>query len=209
MKGLFIKDMKLMLGQIAFLIIIPVVGALIVGPTGQLDMGFGYITSVSGILAVTTINYDSYDNGYAFLFALPVSRRGYVKEKYVFALISSAVFVLVVGGFLWLLVTVVHPGNGGRFTEFAEGMWSSYMIVLSVLSLMIPVFLEFGAEKSRYIILIIFGVFMAVMAAVSIGETFSSFLDAGIKGVALLGLNAAFLAGSYAASCSIMENKDF
>ena len=79
MKGLLIKDMKLMLGQIMFLIVLPIVGAMIVVPSGQLNMGFGYIASVSGLFAVTTINYDSYDNGYSFLFTLPVSRRGYVK----------------------------------------------------------------------------------------------------------------------------------
>ena len=85
MKGLLMKDLKLMLTQFAFFILLPAVGAVFVVPTGEMSMGFGYITAISGLIGVTTVNYDSYDNGFAYLFTLPVSRRGYVKEKYIFA----------------------------------------------------------------------------------------------------------------------------
>ena len=76
MKGLLMKDLKLMLTQFAFLILLPAVGAVFVVPTGEMSMGFGYITAISGLIGVTTVNYDSYDNGFAYLFTLPVSRRG-------------------------------------------------------------------------------------------------------------------------------------
>ena len=94
MKGLLMKDLKLMLTQFAFFILLPAVGAVFVVPTGEMSMGFGYITAISGLIGVTTVNYDSYDNGFAYLFTLPVSRRGYVKEKYIFAALSSVAVML-------------------------------------------------------------------------------------------------------------------
>ncbi len=209
MKGLLIKDMKLMLGQIMFLIVLPIVGAMIVVPSGQLNMGFGYIASVSGLFAVTTINYDSYDNGYSFLFTLPVSRRGYVKEKYIFALMSSVAVMLAVGVTLWFLTAAVHLENDYEFVDFLENMWSAYMITLTALSFLLPIFLKYGAEKSRYIILILCGIFMALSVAITMDETLGELLEVEIKGIVFLILDAALLTGSYAVSCGIMEGKDF
>lgn len=206
MKGLLIKDVKLMLGQMMFLIMLPVVGALIVVPGGELGMGFSYITSVSGLFAVTTINYDSYDNGYSFLFTLPVNRKGYVKEKYVFALLSSVVVMTAVGLLLWSLVAAAHPEKTYAFVKFMKDMWSAYRIILAALSFLLPIFLEYGAEKSRYVILIACGIFMALAAAF---EPLGELLEGGIKGMVSFLLSAALLTGSYAVSCSIMERKDF
>ncbi len=209
MKGLLIKDVKLMLGQLMFLIILAIVGALIVVPGGEFGMGFSYIASVSGLLAVTTINYDSYDNGYSFLFTLPVSRKGYVKEKYVFALLSSAVVMTAVGLLLWSLVAASHPGKTYAFVKYMKDMWSTYRIILTALSFLLPIFLEYGAEKSRYVILIACGIFMALAAMFTIGEPLGELFEGGIKGMVSFLLSAALLTGSYAVSCSIMERKDF
>lgn len=209
MKGLLIKDMKLMLGQIMFLIFLPVVGALIVVPTGQLDMGFGYITSISGVIAVTTINYDFYDNGYPFLFTLPVGRKEYVKEKYVFSVISSVVVMMAIGVILWLLVTIVHPGSGYGFIEFMGELWNAYMVALMVIAFLLPVYLEFGAERSRYFIVIAFGILIAVMVGAGMDESLKGFLEIGVKRIVFFILGAALLAGSYMVSCNIMEQKEF
>ena len=39
-------------------------------------------TIVTAIFAITTISYDEFDNGLAFLMTLPVTRKQYVAEKY-------------------------------------------------------------------------------------------------------------------------------
>ena len=44
----------------------------------------GYISIVFAMFAISTISYDEYDNGNAFLFTLPFSRKEYVLSKYVF-----------------------------------------------------------------------------------------------------------------------------
>ena len=211
MKGLLIRDLKLMKGQIAFFILLPVVGAVLVAPTGEMSMGFGYITAISGLLGVTTINYDSYDNGFAYLFALPISRRGYVKEKYIFATISSVAAIMAVGLFMWILMAAVHPENGYTFVEFLGDMETSYVVALTAMAFMLPVFLKFGAEKSRFVILIIAGILMGVMAGVSQMDVLHDIelFGGGWMRVITPVLCLVWLAVSYLISVRIMEKKEF
>ena len=211
MKGLLMKDLKLMMTQFAFFILLPAVGAVFVVPTGEMSMGFGYITAISGLIGVTTVNYDSYDNGFAYLFTLPVSRRGYVKEKYIFAALSSVAVMMAVGVFMWALMAAVHPENAYAFTDFLGDMENSYLIALTALAFMLPVFLKFGAEKSRFVLLIIAGIFMGVMIGVSQVEALRDVeLGRGnwarvITPILCLG----WLSASYLISVRIMEKKDF
>ncbi len=211
MKGLLIKDLKLMKAQIAFFILFPVVGAVLVALTGEMSMGFGYITAISGLLGVTTINYDSYDNGFAYLFALPISRRGYVKEKYIFATLSSVAAIMAVGLFMWILMAAVHPENGYTFVEFLGDMENSYVVALTAMAFMIPVFLKFGAEKSRFVILIIAGILMGVMAGVSQVEVLYDMEMFGGDWMRVITpvLCLVWLAVSYLISVRIMEKKEF
>lgn len=48
---------------------------------------------------MSTISYDEFDNGNAFLFSMPITRKSYTVEKYAFGLIFGMVF--------WLLATVI------------------------------------------------------------------------------------------------------
>lgn len=214
MKGLLMKDLKLMRTQFAFLLFLPAVGAVLVASTGEMDMGVGYITAISAVIGVTTINYDSYDNGFAYLFTLPISRRGYVKEKYLFAALSAAVVMSVVGIFMWAVMAAVpamNPENAYVFADFLADMEDSYLITLMAVAFFLPVFLKFGAEKSRFVILIIAGIFMGVMIGASQVELLGD-VEIGrgnwarvIKPVLCL----AWLSASYMISVRIMEKKEF
>ena len=96
MKGLLIKDLKLMKNNgknllLVFLIIGTMMGIM----TKELYAAVGYVTFIFTLFTVSTISYDEYDNGYPFLFTLPITRRQYVNEKYVFVLIMTAISFLV------------------------------------------------------------------------------------------------------------------
>ena len=45
-----------------------------------------YITMMVALFTISTISMDEQNNGYAYLFALPFSRKEYVKEKYCYCL---------------------------------------------------------------------------------------------------------------------------
>lgn len=211
MKGLLIKDLKLMRAQIAFFALVPVVGAVFVVPAGEMSMGFGYITAISGLIGVTTINYDSYDNGFAYLFTLPISRRGYVKEKYIFATLSSVAVMMAIGLFMWALMAVSHPEAAYAFADFLGDMEDAYLIALTAVAFMLPIFLKFGAEKSRLIIPIIAGICIGVMLGVSQVEVLRDIEIGGSNWVRWLMpfLCLVWLAASYLISVRIMEKKEF
>ena len=95
MKGLLVKDVCILKMQKNVLLILlamcVVFTVFLESPT--------YIVSLMPmygcIVVLGTLSYDEFDRGYSFLFTLPVSKRGYVKEKYVLGL-------LFCGG-IWLL----------------------------------------------------------------------------------------------------------
>ena len=81
MKGLLIKDFRLLKGQVYFLLI--VTGCVIVFMiNGSEAFGVAYVCSMVALLSLTTVSYDEYENGSAFLFTLPITKKDYVKEKY-------------------------------------------------------------------------------------------------------------------------------
>ena len=49
--------------------------------TKELYAAVGYVTFIFTLFTVSTISYDEYDNGYPFLFTLPITRRQYVNRK--------------------------------------------------------------------------------------------------------------------------------
>ena len=90
MKGMLIKDFRILKYQgktlFLMLLVVAVLMNLItdVGPTFIV----GYITIIFSLFTVTTVSYDEFDNCYLFLMTLPVTRKNYVNEKYLFALLS-------------------------------------------------------------------------------------------------------------------------
>ena len=83
MKGLFVKDIELMKQQKQFFILVVVMEVILnLAGSGSVSFATGYFTIVTAIFAITTISYDEFDNGLAFLMTLPVTRKQYVAEKY-------------------------------------------------------------------------------------------------------------------------------
>lgn len=80
MKGLLIKDMRLLMnqGKTRFLMLVAV--SLILSVMGAASPSFvvSYITIIFSFFTASTISYDEYDNCYLFLMTLPVTRKGYV-----------------------------------------------------------------------------------------------------------------------------------
>ena len=68
MKGLFVKDIELMKQQKQFFILVVVMEVILnLAGSGSVSFATGYFTIVTAIFAITTISYDEFDNGLAFL----------------------------------------------------------------------------------------------------------------------------------------------
>lgn len=142
MKGLLIKDLKLMKNNgknllLVFLIIGTMMGIM----TKELYAAVGYVTFIFTLFTVSTISYDEYDNGYPFLFTLPITRRQYVNEKYVFVLIMTAISFLV--GIISVVVQFFLLTPKESLTELIL-MYGVYTITVLILNdIMIPLKLRF------------------------------------------------------------------
>ena len=81
MKGLMIKDFRLMFRRKRSFIFILLCG-FIVNFSTDAEFFVGWLMLIGSLFALSTIAYDEHDNCYPFLMTLPITRKGYVIEKY-------------------------------------------------------------------------------------------------------------------------------
>lgn len=163
MKGLLIKDFCLMKGQknFFFLIIAVTLGITVFGD--DMTFALGFLTFVVSLFSLSTISYDEFDNGNAFLFTLPFTRTRYAVEKYVLA--------LLLGGAGWILSTgtVILVNVYKDVLSISDITISAFMIIPAMLiiqAIMIPFHLKFGGEKGRLAIIGALGVVFALGAVI-------------------------------------------
>ena len=146
MKGLLIKDLKLIKTQKTFLVLITIVcGYLLLKGSGQFAMTYAGI--ILPMLVVTTVNFDDSGNGLSFLFTFPVSRKAYVLEKYLLGMLLLAVAGIAAS--VIMIVTSAVTSVVYTFQECYTMALSSLIIVSIILSLALPFQMKFGAEKGR------------------------------------------------------------
>ena len=217
MKGLLIKDLKLLKGQKNFFVVLIVIAIVLSVSMSSPSFVIGYMTFIGAVFTLSTISYDEFDNGNAFLFSLPVTRKDYVREKYVFG--------ILVGGASCLLSIVISLVIGLiNHSVFLPVIMMSAVMVFAVLffiiAIMLPFQLKFGGEKGRVAIMIAFGVVILVgllaakiagMFHIDLGRMLSHFpvtnLGVMVAVIYALALSVCFL--SMQISVAIMEKKEF
>lgn len=159
MKGLLIKDFKLLRGQKTLLILVVFIAVGMLASLSNPGFVIGYMTFIGAFCTLNTISYDEFDNGNTFLFSLPITRKGYVEEKYLFG--------IAVGGaecLLSLVVTLIFGCVKGSF-DAKEILLTGGMVFAALffmISIMLPFQLKFGGEKGRVAMIVAFGlVFLA------------------------------------------------
>ena len=156
MKALFIKDILMLFKQKKTLLMMLILGVLYT----MMDMGtFGimFLGMMLMIFATSTISYDEFDNGNAFLFSQPFTRRQYTIEKYLLAMGGGAI-----GSVLGVVLTMIGGfiRRSGDFTieELVAVMFAGMLFFCFISSFMLPMMLKEGAEKGRNSAYILFGV---------------------------------------------------
>ena len=163
MKGLLVKDFKLMKLQKNFFLLIVVIAVSMIAFTDDVTFPLGFLTLVISLFTLSTISYDEFDNGNAFLFTLPITRTNYVVEKYCLS--------LLLGCSTWIVATVL--------TMIASILKSTFpvadivMIALIILpimimiqAIMIPFQLKFGGEKGRIALIGVIGLVFLIGAII-------------------------------------------
>jgi len=219
-RGLLIKDIKLMKnnGKSLFLILI-FVGATMGIVMKNVYMSVGYAFFIFTMFTVSTISYDEYDNGYPFLFTLPITRRQYVNEKYLFVFILVALSFGI--GALVGAVQILFFESEGSYADILMIYGAYAAIMLAMNAILIPLKLKFEAEKSRFAIPIVFGG-TAIVAVIAVkgfqrlpeetkAEIFTLISKVGILGGILIIAGAAIgiTIVSWLSSQHILKKKEF
>lgn len=152
MKGLLIKDLMLLKRQKTTLVLI-VFFAIFLFENNTLPSAgtVAYVTVFFTMLAISSVSYDEFDNGYAFLFTLPITVKTYVLEKYLFALSAVCGSCLLSGGF----ALIRGRAHEAEFMGFVVGFG---LMMLLLVAVMMPLQLKVGVERSRLMGIVLGGV---------------------------------------------------
>lgn len=175
MKALFIKDLRYILQQKSFLILILGIALLLTWTQNDNYIFIiGYLSFMGLITSMTSISIDDQNRNLAFLFTLPITRKGYVREKYLFSIIMGLIF----GGIATALCLLFRGFSDYKapVNEILLTGVGTLGAMLIFISIMLPFTLKFGAERARIASMISIGLFMALILLLSLVINFSDAL---------------------------------
>jgi len=162
MKGLMIKDLRIILAQKRYMLMVGAIGVFMALTQENMSFGLMYMMMIATIMAVSTLSYDSYEeNGLAYLMMLPIQRSTYVLEKYLFVSGMIAVVGVVFSG-VGILYEFATTGSVNWTDTFASLLIAVIMGCV-LMSLMLPTNLKYGAEKSRVVMLVFGGSILGIV----------------------------------------------
>lgn len=146
MKGLLIKDYKIILHNKKMFIILLVVQLLALQNYDGYSFLIGYNTMIFVLIVLNTISMDEYYKSSPFLMTMPVKRETYVTEKYALMLGFSFLGAMLTTTLCILLHREMIQ------VLLLEGI-TIYIILALFQLLMLPIQLKFGGEKGRIVLI--------------------------------------------------------
>ena len=217
MKALFIQDIRYMLTQKSFLCLIVFVGiVLALTQNDNYIFVIGYLGFMGMITGMMSVTMDDQSNGLTFLFSLPIDRRVYVREKYIFIVLMGVSFSIFATA-LCLLFRMFAEYKAPLDEILATSLGTLFVMLLFV-CFMLPLQLKFGAERARLASFIAIGFFFVAVLLAGLVINFADalpFIQAflSLSPVALVGIGAAFLIVclriSYSASLRVILRREF
>lgn len=160
MKGLLIKDIRFLMGQKSSLAVFLGLGLFFMVSAENVSLALAYMMMMVAVFATTSISYDGLDNSMAFLMSLPIKRGMYVISKYIIALVLTAVMGSIV--LLMALGVNVLGLAAIDLSGIADGFVLSIAAAITMSAILIPIYLKFAEEKSRYAVAVLMGTSFAI-----------------------------------------------
>lgn len=218
MAGLLEKDFRLIVKRKTTLLVFALL-ALGLGLSQSTFFILGYLPILVAMICIGTISYDDYDGGLTFLMTLPINTGIYVREKYVFC-VGGTILSWIAAIGICLMNMLIRGETAGRGEEggLVIGILSALLAEVLLVAIMIPLQLKFGAEKSRIVLFVIFGVVMAgsyflstvtgtgIDNSLIIQKSNGNFF---LTGIIILIILIFGVAASYGISRRIMRKKEF
>lgn len=229
MKGLIIKDIKIILKNTRFIFIMVMIAVVLATQMESDNYSFttGYITMIFSLMAINTLAFDEQDKSITFLLTLPVNRNAYVTEKYIISLGFSFLGTMLVTP-LFILIQPQHAA------EILLSILAIFAVSFLFTMIMIPLRLKFGSEKSGVVVMVFAFLIFALFGTINvinrransmqhiqlinpsgaknfISHALNAFLslDEWVIGAVLFLLWLVLFAISYLVSIRIMRKKEF
>ncbi|MEE0252338.1 MAG: ABC-2 transporter permease [Acutalibacteraceae bacterium] len=218
MKGLLIKDFKLLKAQQKFFLLVLFIAIVVEMFSGSSSSFLiGYLSFMAILFTLSSISYDEFDNGNAFLFSLPITRKSYVIEKYGLGLILGSSF-WAFGTLIVILKEVI--ANKYISIDTIVAAFSILPVIFVILAVTLPFQLKFGGEKGRIamistlVIVFMVGIIMTKTANalnINLGSLFIQIatFNKAVLILSIIGFTLLALFLSYRISLSIMKKKEF
>lgn len=214
-KGLIIKDLRLIFSQMKIFLLIIVLWAIFMTINLKEAFFVGYIALMLSFITLGTFNYDEAEKGMSYLFTLPIRRKDYIKEKYLLGLVITIIPALII-----TLLTCIPYIAANAERELWDALFSSLITIpaaIVLLVLEIPLYIKFGQEKRRIVTVISIGVMAACfgmfgsLSEMADGNNIAYFYNtnAGLLVLVLILFVAILTMISYKMSCLFMERKQF
>ena len=164
MKGLLIKDINLLKGQKQMWIGIIAIMTIVLVYADNPSFVIIYMAIIASMFTLNTMSYDEAQNGLSFLFTMPISRKNYLREKYLFGISLSVLAILaasLAGKAVCLAKHLEFPAE-----ELLITVISGLLTAVVVLAFSLPLQVKFGMEKGRVVLLAIFGLVFLLGTAI-------------------------------------------
>lgn len=216
MRGLLIKDFQLVKNQKTTLFIFLAISlAMLLSQWTYFSFVFGFLTFSGLIFTIGTFSYDEFQNGLSFLMTLPIQRKHYVQEKYLFGWILITIFCLVS-----LVLAIFGANYQGEVLSIHDWIIMTGMVYVWFLfffSCVLPVQLKFGSTNNNapmFIAMAVFALCIYLIYQIGLwcGIDFMLVLDS-LEPLMLLGIMILITCVtwyiSYRISCYIIEKREF
>ncbi|MFL2072212.1 ABC-2 transporter permease [Marinilactibacillus psychrotolerans] len=211
MKGLWIKDLLMLKKQWKLFALFMLITVFNGYANQSVDIVFMLMSFFFVTVATTTILYDQENQGFTYLFTLPIKKMKYVIQKellIIFLILTSIIMSLFFVG-----VMVLSQDN---FTISGEKLilLSSVALLFGCLtgSILTPLYLKFGSEQARLVVLILMGTifgggFLAQKTGFISWLTSNGFLDtiSTMSAIQLAGVSVVIVAVFTSVSAVISE----
>lgn len=154
MKALLMKDLRTLKNERRLWVSIIGVSVLFGVLFQNWYFMMGYIMFGLSMIARTMYQYDVADQGIVYLMTLPITRKEYVKEKYLLSLMS-----ICIGGILSMILTKIGmlftPDQADSNQEIFSAFLGILAVALVLQAIIFPVEPKYDVSKSRIIILLL------------------------------------------------------
>lgn len=161
MKGLLVKDLRITFRRKQQLLILLAICIMIAFST-EGSFVISYSAILIGMLGLTPLVADERNNGFPFLFSLPVDAKTYVNERYLFCILAD-----LIGVEFGIGLFAAACGIKGSTEALADGLVYAVLYLPATMLLLLTILsiqMIFGIERSRIITLVLYGIIFVVCA---------------------------------------------